>query len=190
LKLCSRFGASRSYQGFTPDKRRQLSWPSASSRLCSRHHPGLPLPLMRFSRLYRVLLRCRMALPVRETPSFLKFLPFSSALPMWTRGTPRLLIPCGYDQIVTDPTDYPLRYSHSEPDRSLEVQAFAQRYLFTWCNPHSKTPLGLPQTGICQLSPDNNSPGSQYFKSPLATSPGYRLLPCHIINSKNYSSNL
>lgn len=59
------------------------------------------------------------------TPSFLKFLPFSLALPMWTRGTPRLLIPCGYDQIVTDQTDYPLRHSLSEPDRSMEVQAFA-----------------------------------------------------------------
>jgi hypothetical protein len=66
------------------------------------------------------------------TPSFLKFLPFSLVLPMRTRGIPRLLIPCGYDQIVTDQTDYPLRHSRSEPDRSLEVQAFAATDSETW----------------------------------------------------------
>jgi hypothetical protein len=64
-------------------------------------------------------------LSLAGTPSFLKFLPFSLVLPMRTRGIPRLLIPRGYDQIVTDLTDYPLRHSRSEPDRSLEVQAFA-----------------------------------------------------------------
>jgi hypothetical protein len=62
-------------------------------------------------------------LSLAGTPSFMMFLPFSLVLPMRIRGTPRLLIPCRYDQIVTDPTDYLLRYPHSELDRSLEVQA-------------------------------------------------------------------
>jgi hypothetical protein len=66
LKRCSRFEVSRSYQGFTPDKRRQLSWPFASSRIFSRYRPGLPLSLVRFLRLFRVLLQYRMVVPLRE----------------------------------------------------------------------------------------------------------------------------